>query len=255
VGDVVVDMRHETVNAIVATRCPLGSYPEQWDMAGLQEDVSSILGLATDVAPWAQEEGIDPEIIVDRLIEQADAHVAAKAATLPQDSWISIEKSFLLQALDHHWKEHLATLDSLRSVIHLRAYAQKTPINEYKREAFALFERMLQNVREDVTRMLGAAQFELKADEPPAELPPFVTTHIDPATGQNEAGPTLAFDAFGSALPPNRLPQGALAAAQGAAEMLDIDPADIEEWRQTVSRNAECPCGSGRKFKHCHGAL
>jgi preprotein translocase subunit SecA len=163
---------------------------------------------------------------------------------------VSIEKSFLIQALDHHWKEHLATLDSLRSVIHLRAYAQKTPINEYKREAFALFERMLSSVREDVTKMLANAQFELKADEPAGDLPSFVTTHIDPMTGLNDAGPAIGFDAFGSTLP-----MGALAAAQSAAEMLDIDPEDIEEWRQTVSRNAECPCGSGRKFKHCHGAL
>jgi preprotein translocase subunit SecA len=250
VGDVVIDMRHETVNAIVAARCPLGSYPEQWDVAGLQEDVTGTLGLSVDVAAWAKEEGIDPEIVVDRLIEQSDALVAAKAAELPAETWISIEKSFLLQALDHHWKEHLATLDSLRSVIHLRAYAQKTPINEYKREAFALFERMLQNVREDVTRMLANAQFALQADEPPQELPSFITTHIDPATGQNEAGPTLNFDAFGSALP-----AGMLAAAQSAAEMIDIDPEEVEEWRQTVSRNAECPCGSGKKFKHCHGAL
>ncbi|WP_017666950.1 preprotein translocase subunit SecA [Sandarakinorhabdus sp. AAP62] len=250
VGDVVIDMRHETVNAIVATRCPLGSYPEQWDVAGLQEDVTGTLGLSVDVSAWAREEGIDPEIIVDRLIEQSDALVAAKAAELPAETWISIEKSFLLQALDHHWKEHLATLDSLRSVIHLRAYAQKTPINEYKREAFALFERMLQNVREDVTRMLANAQFALQADEPAPELPSFITTHIDPATGQNEAGPTLNFDAFGSALP-----AGMLAAAQSAAEMIDVDPEDLEEWRATVSRNAECPCGSGRKFKHCHGAL
>jgi preprotein translocase subunit SecA len=250
VGDVVIDMRHESVNAIVAARCPLGSYPEQWDVAGLQEDVTGTLGLSVDVSAWAKEEGIDPEIVVDRLIEQSDALVAAKAAELPAETWISIEKSFLLQALDHHWKEHLATLDSLRSVIHLRAYAQKTPINEYKREAFALFERMLQNVREDVTRMLANAQFALQADEPPQELPSFITTHIDPATGQNEAGPTLNFDAFGSALP-----AGMLSAAQSAAEMIDIDPADVEEWRQTISRNAECPCGSGRKFKHCHGVL
>jgi preprotein translocase subunit SecA len=250
VGDVVIDMRHETINAIVANRCPIGSYPEQWDVAGLAEDVAGTLGLSVDVSAWAKEEGIDPEIIVDRLIEQADALVAAKAAALPEDTWISIEKSFLLQALDHHWKEHLATLDSLRSVIHLRAYAQKTPINEYKREAFALFERMLQNVREDVTRMLANAQFNLTVDEPPQELPSFITTHIDPATGQNEAGPTLGFDAFGSTLP-----AGMLAAAQSAAEMIDIDPEEVEEWRQTVSRNAECPCGSGRKFKHCHGAL
>ena len=254
VGDVVIDMRHETVNAIVANRCPLGSYPEQWDIAGLQEDVTGTLGLAIDVTAWPQEAAIDPEIVVDRLIAASDALVAAKAESLPADTWISIEKSFLLQALDHHWKEHLATLDSLRSVIHLRAYAQKTPINEYKREAFALFERMREAVREDVTRMLANAQFSLQADEPSPELPSFITTHIDPVTGQNEAqgnsGPTMSFDAFGSSLP-----AGMLAAAQSAAELIDIDPADVEEWRQTVSRNAECPCGSGKKFKHCHGAL
>ena len=240
VGDVVIDMRHETVNAIVATRCPLGSYPEQWDVAGLQEDVTGTLGLGVDIAAWAKEEGIDPETVVDRLIEQSDAAVAAKAGDLPADTWVSIEKSFLLQALDHHWKEHLATLDSLRSVIHLRAYAQKTPINEYKREAFALFERMLSLVRQDVTRMLANAQFSVQADEPADELPSFVTT----------AGAAPAFDAFGSALP-----AGMLAAAQSATEMLDVDPDDLEEWHRSVSRNAECPCGSGKKFKHCHGAL
>jgi preprotein translocase subunit SecA len=240
VGDVVVDMRHETVNAIVASRCPLGSYPEQWDVAGLQEDVSGTLGLSADVAAWAKEEGIDPEIVVDRLIEQSDAAVAAKEADLPAETWVSIEKSFLLQALDHHWKEHLATLDSLRSVIHLRAYAQKTPINEYKREAFALFERMLSLVRQDVTRMLANAQFSVQADEPADELPSFVTT----------AGAAPAFDAFGSALP-----AGMLAAAQSATELLDVDPDDLEEWHRSVSRNAECPCGSGKKFKHCHGAI
>jgi preprotein translocase subunit SecA len=240
VGDVVVDMRHETVNAIVASRCPLGSYPEQWDVAGLQEDVSGTLGLSADVAAWSKEEGIDPEIVVDRLIEQSDAAVAAKEADLPAETWVSIEKSFLLQALDHHWKEHLATLDSLRSVIHLRAYAQKTPINEYKREAFALFERMLSLVRQDVTRMLANAQFSVQADEPADELPSFVSN----------AGAAPAFDAFGSALP-----AGMLAAAQSATELLDVDPDDLEEWHRSVSRNAECPCGSGKKFKHCHGAI
>jgi len=243
VGDVMTDMRHETVNAIVATHCPLGTYPEQWDVEGLGNDVAGTLGLDIDVAAWVREEGIDPEVIVDRLIEQSDALVAAKAASLPEDSWISIEKSFLLQALDHHWKEHLATLDSLRSVIHLRAYAQKTPINEYKREAFALFERMLANVRQDVTRMLANAQFSLTADEPADAMPSFVTT-ADPAA------PALNFDAFGSALP-----AGMLAAAQDATAMIDIDPEDVAEWQRTVSRNAECPCGSGKKFKHCHGAF
>ena len=216
----------------------------------MQEDVTGTLGLDIDVGGWPLEAAIDPEIVVDRLLAASDALVASKAGDLPPETWISIEKSFLLQALDHHWKEHLATLDSLRSVIHLRAYAQKTPINEYKREAFALFERMLQSVREDVTRMLANAQFSLKADEPSGDLPSFITTHIDPLTGLNEAGPTMNFDAFGSSLP-----AGMLAAADAATAMIDIDPEDVAEWNLTTSRNAECPCGSGRKFKHCHGAL
>ena len=115
---------------------------------------------------------------------------------MPPETWVEIEKNFLLQALDHHWKEHLATLDALRQVIHLRAYAQKTPLNEYKSEAFALFERMLVIVREDVTRMLSHAQFQMAPPELPP-LPSFVTTHIDPLTGLNEAAPPR-LDAFGS---------------------------------------------------------
>ncbi|MGI4880825.1 MAG: SEC-C metal-binding domain-containing protein, partial [Janthinobacterium lividum] len=158
----------------------------------------------------------------------------------------SIEKNFLLQALDHHWKEHLATLDALRQVIHLRAYAQKTPLNEYKSEAFALFERMLTQVREDVTRMLSNARFEMQPeayqDQP---LPSFVTTHIDPLTGRN--------DAFG---PIGNLPAGSLAFAQSAtAAFSEVDDATLADWNQTTSRNALCPCGSGKKFKHCHGAV
>jgi preprotein translocase subunit SecA len=252
VGDVVVDMRAETINAIVANHCPQGSYPEQWNVDGLQQDVTGLLGLDLDVTGWPQEAAIDPETVVDRLEAASAAHMAEKAKALPEDTWIAIEKNFLIQSLDHHWKEHLATLDSLRSVIHLRAYAQKTPINEYKREAFALFERMLGQVREDVTRNLSLAQFQLQPPPEPA-LPSFVSTHIDPFTGENDAAtPALRFDAFGSTLP-----AGALAAAQAATgELMEAVPEeDLAEWRATVSRNAECPCGSGRKFKHCHGAL
>ncbi len=252
VGDVVVDMRHETVNAIVATHCPPNAYPEQWDVEGLQAAVRDTLALDLPITDWPKEERIDTEIVVDRLIEAADATMTAKAESLPPENWVQIEKNFLLQALDHHWKEHLATLDALRQVIHLRAYAQKTPLNEYKSEAFALFERMLVIVREDVTRMLSHAQFQTEA--PPEALsgpfgngsgPGFVTTHIDPFTGEN--------DAFG---PVSRLPMGMLAgAAVATAELTEVDPDDLAEWHRAVSRNADCPCGSGRKFKHCHGAL
>jgi len=246
VGDVVLDMRYETVNAVVAAHCPPGSYPEQWNVEELQAAVTGTLGLDIDVAAWVTEARIDPEMVVERLIADSDAAMAAKAADVPPASWIQIEKNFLLQALDHHWKEHLATLDALRNVIHLRAYAQKTPLNEYKSEAFALFERMLVQVREDVTRMLANARFEMEPpryDERP--LPSFVTTHIDPFTGNN--------DAFG---PRGNLPAGALAFAESAtASLTDVSPEEVAGWQRTVSRNTPCPCGSGNKFKHCHGTV
>jgi|JI10StandDraft_1071094.scaffolds.fasta_scaffold84506_2 preprotein translocase subunit SecA len=249
VGDVVVDMRHETINTLVGTHCPANVYPEQWDVEGLTAACANTLALDVPVADWVKEAQMDAETVVERLIEQADAAVAAKAAALPPETWIQIEKNFLLQALDHHWKEHLSTLDALRQVIHLRAYAQKTPINEYKREAFGLFERMLVQVRQDVTRMMSNAQFSMT---PPAyddqPLPDFITTHIDPFTGQN--------DAFGSNFG-GSLPAGNLAMAQAAALAIadDYDAETVADWVRTTSRNAECPCGSGTKFKHCHGTI
>ncbi len=245
VGDVVTDMRHETVNAIVGLHCPPNTYPEQWDMDALDAGVRETLGLDVDVRAWVQEDAVDQEMFVDRLIAASDAMMAEKAAAIPPDSWIQIEKNFLLQALDHHWKEHLATLDALRQVIHLRAYAQKTPLNEYKSEAFALFERMLTTVREDVTRMLAGARFEMQPEAYAPALPPFVTTHIDPLTGFN--------DAFG---PVGNLPPSQLDVARTAtAAFTDIDGDTRDEWLRTTSRNAACPCGSGKKFKHCHGAV
>jgi len=257
VGDVVLDMRHETINTVVGTHCPQGSYPEQWDIEALETATRETLALDLPVASWPSEAAIDPEIVVDRLIAASDEMMAAKAADLPAESWIEIEKNFLLQALDHHWKEHLATLDALRQVIHLRAYAQKTPLNEYKSEAFALFERMLVIVREDVTRMLSNAQFQMEApslSQPALNpgMPSFVTTHIDPFTGENDALGARGFpsDAFGA------LPAGALSGAMAAtAELTEVDADDLAEWHRAVSRNAMCPCGSGNKFKHCHGVL
>ncbi|QXQ06382.1 preprotein translocase subunit SecA [Sphingosinicellaceae bacterium] len=251
VGDVVVDMRHEAVNNIVATACPAGTYPEQWDAEALTTAAIDTLGVDVPIADWFAEEKIDQEIIVDRLIAAADAAMATKAEGLPPETWIQIEKNFLLQALDHHWKEHLATLDALRQVIHLRAYAQKTPLNEYKSEAFALFERMLATVREDVTRMLSNAQFGMQPPEDYAQSaeftqPSFVTTHIDPLTGLN--------DAFGPR--GMTMTEGALAFAGSAtAALTEVSPEELADWNRTVSRNAQCPCGSGNKFKHCHGVI
>ena len=247
VDDVVAEMRTEVVNTLVADNCPPNSYPEQWNIEALSTGVAEILSLDLPIADWAKEEGIEPAIMEERIATASDAEMQRKVDALSPESWANVEKQVLLQSLDHHWKEHLATLDALRQVIHLRAYAQKTPINEYKSEAFALFERMLIAIREDVTRYLTGANFML----PPPELPPmpdFVTTHIDPLTGRDDSADvdaaSLGF--VTTRLPPMQIMQPDLPAALGD------DPA---AWEGVVSRNAPCPCGSGRKYKHCHGVL
>lgn len=248
VGEVVTDMRLETVNSIVGEACPPNSYPEQWDVAGLKEKVSSMLAIEAPVDDWIRtEDAIGPELVEERIREMADEHVNSKAAELDPETWTQIEKSILLQNLDHHWKEHLAMLDALRQVVHLRAYAQKTPINEYKHEAFAMFERMLANIREDVTRTLAFAQFRMAPPQDLPELPDFLTTHIDPLTGMDNSGD---YDGGAAGLVFNQLPPSGI--PQPSGEDLGTDPA---QWEGLVSRNAPCPCGSGRKYKHCHGAL
>jgi preprotein translocase subunit SecA len=241
VDDVVIDMRVETVNGLVGEACPPNSYPEQWNGTGLKARVQDVLALDLPIENWFREEGVEPEMIEDRIRDAANEHMATKQATLDEGVWPQVEKSVLLQSLDHHWKEHLSTLDALRQVIHLRAYAQKTPINEYKREAYALFERMLVMIREDVTKVLSYAQFEMA----PSDLPqmPDIFTSLDMASlpvADNPLG-----------LVTTRLPQLQVIDA-GPDEDLGEDPS---EWEGKVSRNADCPCGSGKKYKHCHGAL
>jgi preprotein translocase subunit SecA len=244
--DVVVDMRHETVNGLVGAACPPHTYPEQWNIEALKTQAREILAVEVPIEDWIQEAAVDPEMIEERLRAMTDEVMAAKAGELEPSTWAQIEKSVLLQSLDHHWKDHLSTLDALRQVVHLRAYAQKTPINEYKQEAFALFERMLEAIREDVTRVLAHAQFMAAPPELPP-MPEFVTTHIDPLSGDdNSWDEDAASGLMTSTLPPLQIAQPMM------AEELGDDPT---QWEGRVSRNAPCPCGSGRKYKHCHGAL
>ncbi|MCA1654000.1 MAG: preprotein translocase subunit SecA [Sphingomicrobium sp.] len=244
VSDVVTEMRAETVASLVAAHCPPGTYPEQWDVAGLKESIDAVLGLQPPVDEWLNEEAVEQEMIAERVQAQADAFMADKVGTVDGDHWVQVEKSVLIQTLDHFWKEHLSTLDALRQVIHLRSYAQKKPIDEYKQEAFLLFERLLVAIREDVTRVLMRAQISL--EPPPMELPDFITSHIDPLSGDDN---TYDLDAgtgsILSTLPPlqSTLPPLPQSGPEGTTV---VEPA---------SRNAPCPCGSGRKYKHCHGAL
>ena len=245
VDDVVIDMRTDTVNSLVGSCCPPNTYPEQWDIDALKENVQTLLALDLPIEDWVKEDHVEPELITERVQAAADAAADAKAAQIDKEAWHSVEKNILLQSLDHHWKEHLATLDSLRSVIHLRAYAQKTPINEYKQEAFALFERMLVAIREDVTRIIAHAQFGQVQEPPP--LPGFITTHVDPLTGDDD---TRDFDLSSLGLVTTKIAPMVFAPAEMPSEFGD-DPA---EWAGKVGRNQPCPCGSGQKYKHCHGA-
>jgi preprotein translocase subunit SecA len=245
VGDVVEDMRAETVNAIVGEACPPNTYPEQWDMALLKERVDHVFGLQPPVEEWLGEEAVEPELLVERIRAMADAQVEEKKAELSLESFIQVEKSILLQSLDHHWKEHLSMLDALRQVVHLRAYAQKKPIDEYKHEAFQMFERMLGTIREDVTRTLAFAQFSF-APPPLPEMPDFITNHIDPFTGEDDSADIDADTGqIFSRLPPLQIGRPMIPDGVVLDEVVEAP----------ASRNAPCPCGSGRKYKHCHGQL
>jgi preprotein translocase subunit SecA len=246
VSDVIAEMRSETIATLVAAHCPPGTYPEQWDVPGLKESLDEVLDLQPPVEDWLTEEAVEQELIIERVQALSDEAMAEKTAELEPERWQEIEKNFLIQTLDHHWKEHLATLDALRAVIHLRSYAQKKPIDEYKQEAFLLFERLLVAIREDVTRMLSRAQVQL-TPAPLPELPAFLTQHLDPFSGEDN---TFDLDAAARGLTRPAHTDDAV-----NIPLPDLPPLPADALAEPVSRNAPCPCGSGRKFKHCHGQL
>jgi preprotein translocase subunit SecA len=260
VSDVVQEFRRDTVAEIVERNCPPGTYPEQWDIEGLKTDVTTQLNLDLPLDEWVKEEAVDQELFIDRLNARLDEVMEGKQAGIPDENWIQMEKQILLQSLDHYWKEHLATLDALRQVVHLRAYAQKQPLNEYKAEAFALFEQMLRNVREDVTRMLAFADFRMPEPTPMPDLPDFLKLDGGPSL-PSDGLPSFTFSdggassvpgvfAMGDALSPDELEVAESVAHLFGPEFVAADP---ETWQRTVARNMLCPCGSGKKFKHCHG--
>ena len=239
VDDVVIDMRRDTVNAIVGEACPPGSYPEQWDIDGLKAKLADVAGVHAPIEDWLAEDGIDPETIEERVSALADQAMDEKMAG-DHEIWRQIEKSVLLERLDHYWKEHLSTLDALRQVVFLRAYAQKQPINEYKREAFGLFEKMLEVIREDVTRILSTSQLQFQQPPELPDLPDFLTGHFDALPpGELGVAPMVGSDAMLATL-------GSKAPPVGAGDPFA---------HMNLSRNALCPCGSGQKYKHCHGAV
>ena len=235
VSETVQEMRDEVITSLVSRRIPEKAYAEQWETTALRDDVKRILNLDLPVVDWGREEGMDETGIRERIEAAAAQHLASKAANLGPELMRFVEKSMLLQMLDAVWKEHLLALDHLRQGIGLRAYGQRDPLNEYKSEAFALFNAMLDELKERVTTML--ARVELSPEAPPEPFfqpaQPQQMQYSDPAAASQYSG--------GDVLEAER-------------PRVAADPADPTTWRDTA-RNAPCPCGSGKKFKHCHGKL
>jgi preprotein translocase subunit SecA len=259
VGEVVADMRHTVIDDLVAKHIPENAYPEQWASAGLREEIRRVLNLDLPTDEWAKEEGIADEEIFTRVERRADEHMAAKAAQWGPDVIRYIEKSILLQTLDHLWREHLVMLDHLRQVIGFRGYGQRDPLNEYKAESFSLFETMSQSLREAITAQLMRVEIQAAPPQEPAILPAMAAHKIDPTTGEDEMALALA---GAETLARHGIGPGSAAAAvgagspEGAALLRQRAPArnpqDPQSWGK-VGRNEPCPCGSGKKFKHCHG--
>ncbi|HEX4742450.1 MAG TPA: preprotein translocase subunit SecA, partial [Caulobacteraceae bacterium] len=240
VSAIVAEMRHDTIADLVGRHLPPKAYADQWDIEGLTERVQGILGMDLPLADWAAEEGIADEEMQERLNAAADARAVEREAAISSEQMRALEKNFLLQMVDVQWREHLTHLDHLRNVIGLRGYGQRDPLNEYKTEAFSLFQGLMGDLRQEVTRWLMTVEFRFAEPPPPPVAPTTWEVHLDPTTGENERALELA---------------GAALAGGTAAQRSAVPFAALPEGFERTGRNAPCPCGSGKKFKHCHGAL
>jgi preprotein translocase subunit SecA len=242
VSETIKAMRAEALEGLIVRTIPEKAFAEQWDTSLLHEETLRIFGLDVPVEEWAAEEGIADEEIHDRLEKLSDEHMAAKVANYGEEIMRMAEKNLLLQILDQHWKDHLLRLDHLRQGIGLRAFGQKNPLNEYKREAFDMFQDMLGRLREGVTMLLSHIEIQVNAPEAvPEPQPPQNTEAQHASVGQ-----------FGDATPRGENSGNGAASARSKAAAATIDPDDPSTWGK-VPRNAACPCGTGKKYKHCHG--
>ena len=238
-SELVGEFRNDVIADLIEKHMPPKAYAEQWDIDGLDEKVKSTLGLELPLHDWAAEEGVSNEEFEERLLAAADARAAERLEQIGVEQTRGLERQFLLQMIDMQWREHLVHLDHLRGVIGLRGYGQRDPLNEYKTEAFNLFETLLYELRHNVTRWLMTVEFRFEA--PPAmDMPEFQEIHLNPGTGENEMSNPLAQNPEGMAQGDDRA-------------RLPVDTLPVG-WERTP-RNADCPCRSGRKFKHCHGSL
>ncbi|RUY67657.1 preprotein translocase subunit SecA, partial [Mesorhizobium sp. M7A.F.Ca.CA.001.13.1.1] len=241
-SETIAEMREGVIDEIVAKAIPENAYAEQWNVAGLKAEIAEFLNLDLPVEDWAKEEGIAEDDIRERIAQAAEAAAKERAERFGPEVMNYVERSVVLQTLDHLWREHIVNLDHLRSVVGFRGYAQRDPLQEYKGEAFELFQAMLGNLRQAVTAQLMRVELVRQAAEaPPPEAPDMFGTHIDGTTGENdfEGGETALLV---------RPETTAIVAPE------DRDPNNQATWGK-VGRNEACPCGSGKKYKHCHGAF
>ena len=246
----IAEMRAGVIDDIVTKHIPHDAYPEAWDIAGLRAEVAAKLNLDVPVEAWAKEEGIADEEMAERLHKAAEEAYNLRIARNSTEAMRYVEKQVILQTLDHLWREHLVTLDHLRQVIGWRGMAQRDPLNEYKSEAFDLFRQLIAQWHENVIAQMMRVEVRFQPPEPPP--PPMQFQHLDPHTGLNEAGfgdisePIDAGGFSGSEV--------SLVAAPAFADVAERDPNDPKTWGK-IGRNEACPCGSGKKYKHCHGML
>jgi preprotein translocase subunit SecA len=239
VSETVIQMRAEVIESMVSRRVPERAFAEQWESEALAEDCRRVLMLELPIDEWAREDGIGQSEVLERIERASDAMMAAKAANFGPEIMRFVEKSLLLQMLDAVWKQHLLDLDHLRQGINLRAYGQRDPLNEYKSEAFALFNGMLDELKERVTTMLSRVQ--LSPEVPPESLfQPAERVMVESHPAPQMAEMVMA--------------DGAMQVSALSPAVEDVDPNDPQTWAN-ASRNAPCPCGSGKKFKHCHGRV
>lgn len=256
--EMVKDMRHDVIEDMVERCIPQGSYAEQWDTETLENEVLRLLNMELPIDEWAKEEGIADTEIIDRLIESSDKNMAKKTADIGSDIWRKIEKTIVLQMLDQHWKEHLLNLDHLRQGINLRAFGQKDPLNEYKTEAFSMFQEMLEAMRETITQTLCMVEFNVELDgQASLSIGPNVydsakETRQDPAAAEQQRNTMAPNAPYASNGPPPTSDTGIQNVT--TFKRPEFDKNDPSTWVK-VPRNAPCPCESGKKYKQCHGKI
>ena len=255
VAETVTDMRHDVIDTLVSEHIPEKAYPEQWNTAELKERVAAVLNLDLPIPDWAQEEGIADEEVRERIKKEADRAAAQKVGKYGPDIMRQVEKTILLQTLDHLWREHLQALDSLRSVIGFRGYAQRDPLQEYKTESFSLFEALLAHLREAVTSQMMRVEL---MESPPPQLPEdpdfsgYSAEHLDPSLAGGSFDDDMEYGPDEGTMVAE--PPAKQSPTRNRPQHVEVDPKDPSTWGK-VPRNAACPCGTGKKYKHCHGAL